>query len=94
LERHATHSEESRESEGASETEENIFSVGRVSASLEGRNPTVRDELGGLIFSAEMSMSTVKIRHRPKQIHPNVTERRWNRYQQLLPPLVFTTEDS
>jgi len=34
--------------------------VGRVSASLGGRNPTVRDELGGLILRVEMSTSTVE----------------------------------
>lgn len=34
--------------------------VGRVSASPDGRNPTVRDELIGLILRVEMSTSTVE----------------------------------
>lgn len=50
--------------------------VGRVSASPGGRNPTVRDELGGLIFRVKCPRRQSKIRHRPKQIHPNETQRR------------------
>jgi len=34
------------------------FFVGRVSESPGDRNPTVRDELGSLIFRVEMSAST------------------------------------
>jgi hypothetical protein len=39
--------------------EVSIF-AGRVSASPDGRNPTVRDEVVGLILRVEISMSTVE----------------------------------